>query len=251
MGVDLIEMATKAMVGLPVQGYPPINIPADYVGVKVPQFSFSRLSGADPVLGVEMASTGEVACFGRDKYEAYMKGLISTGFRLPKRNILFSIGSYEHKTELLPFIKKVNEMGFNIFATPGTADFLQENGVPVKFLEVLGKDEEQNPEYSLTQHLSNNLIDLYINLPSSNRYRRPANYMSSGYRTRRMAIDYQTPLVTNIKNAKMLIEAMSRHYDLEISNVDYQTSADESSTAVDETTSTRNSGTAALQRQQR
>jgi len=247
MGVDLIEMATKAMVGLPVQGYPPINIPADYVGVKVPQFSFSRLSGADPVLGVEMASTGEVACFGRDKYEAYMKGLISTGFRLPKRNILFSIGSYEHKTELLPFIKKVNEMGFNIFATPGTADFLQENGVPVKFLEVLGKDEEQNPEYSLTQHLSNNLIDLYINLPSSNRYRRPANYMSSGYRTRRMAIDYQTPLVTNIKNAKMLIEAMSRHYDLEISNVDYQTSADESSTAVDETTSTRNSGTAALQ----
>ena len=224
MGVDLIEMATKAMVGLPVHEYPEINIPTDYVGVKVPQFSFSRLSGADPVLGVEMASTGEVACFGRDKYEAYIKGLISTGFRLPKRNILFSVGSYEHKAELLPFIQKVNQMGFNIFATPGTADFLQEHGVPVKYLEVLGQGAEQNAEYSLTQHLANNMIDLYINLPSSNRYRRPANYMSKGYRSRRMAVDYQTPLVTNVKNAKLLIEAISRHYDLEISNVDYQTS---------------------------
>ncbi|CBX93921.1 hypothetical protein LEMA_P035950.1 [Plenodomus lingam JN3] len=90
MGVDLIEMATKAMAGLPVVEYPPVNIPADYVGVKVPQFSFSRLSGADPVLGVEMASTGEVACFGRTKYEAYIKGLIATGLRLPKKNILLN-----------------------------------------------------------------------------------------------------------------------------------------------------------------
>lgn len=225
MGVDLIEMATKAMVGLPVVEYPPINIPADYVGVKVPQFSFSRLSGADPVLGVEMASTGEVACFGRDKYEAYIKALISTGFRLPKKNILFSIGSFEHKMELLPAVKKLHQMGYNLFATPGTADFLQEHGVPVKYLEVLGgSDEEQNVEYSLTQHLANNLIDLYINLPSSNRFRRPANYMSKGYRTRRMAVDYQTPLVTNVKNAKILIEAISRNYDLELSKVDAQMS---------------------------
>ena len=97
MGVDLIEMATKAMSGLPVTEYPPTNIPAEYVGVKVPQFSFSRLSGADPVLGVEMASTGEVACFGRTKYEAYIKGLIATGFRLPKKNILLSIGSFKDK----------------------------------------------------------------------------------------------------------------------------------------------------------
>ena len=91
MGCDLIEMATKAMTGIPVQEYPPLNIPPDYVACKVPQFSFSRLSGADPVTGVEMASTGEVACFGRTKYEAYLKGLIATGFKLPKKTSCFPL----------------------------------------------------------------------------------------------------------------------------------------------------------------
>ncbi|RAL17042.1 bifunctional carbamoylphosphate synthetase/aspartate transcarbamylase [Aspergillus homomorphus CBS 101889] len=225
MGVDLIEMATKAMIGVPFAEYPPVSIPKDYVGVKVPQFSFSRLSGADPVLGVEMASTGEVASFGRDKYEAYLKGLISTGFRLPKRNILFSIGSYKEKMEMLPSIRKLHQLQYNLFATAGTADFLKENGIPVKFLEILpGEEEDIKSEYSLTQHLANNLIDLYINLPSNNRFRRPANYMSKGYRTRRMAVDYQTPLVTNVKNAKILIEAIARHYDLAVRTLDYQTS---------------------------
>ncbi|TKA67176.1 Protein pyrABCN [Cryomyces minteri] len=221
MGVDLIEMATKAMAGLPLQEYPRVNIPADYVGVKVPQFSFSRLSGADPVLGVEMASTGEVACFGRTKYEAYIKGLIATGFRLPKKNILLSIGSFKDKEEMMPSIEKLHKLGYKLFATAGTADYLEAKGIPVKFLEAL-QDDDQKEEYSLTYALANNKIDLYINLPSSNRYRRPANYMSKGYRTRRMAIDYQTPLVTNVKNAKILIEAIARHYDLEISKVDYQ-----------------------------
>ncbi|KAH7061992.1 hypothetical protein BKA63DRAFT_192683 [Paraphoma chrysanthemicola] len=224
MGVDLIEMATKAMAGLPLVEYPPVNIPAEYVGVKVPQFSFSRLSGADPVLGVEMASTGEVACFGRTKYEAYIKGLIATGFRLPNKNILLSIGSFKDKLEMLPSIERLHKMGYNLFATAGTADYIQEHGLPVKFLEVLssGEHDDQKAEYSLTQHLSSNLIDLYINLPSSNRFRRPANYMSRGYQTRRMAVDYQTPLVTNVKNAKLLIEAISRHYDLEVTKVDCQ-----------------------------
>ncbi|BCR90228.1 bifunctional carbamoylphosphate synthetase/aspartate transcarbamylase [Aspergillus chevalieri] len=225
MGVDLIEMATKAMIGAPFAEYPPVSVPKDYVGVKVPQFSFSRLSGADPVLGVEMASTGEVASFGRNKYEAYVKALLSTGFRLPKRNILFSIGSYKEKLEMLPSIQKLHQNGFNLFATAGTADFLKENGVPVKYLEILqGQEEDIKSEYSLTQHLANNLIDLYINLPSNNRFRRPANYMSKGYRTRRMAVDYQTPLVTNVKNAKILIEAIARHFPLNIQTSDYQTS---------------------------
>ncbi|RAK97507.1 bifunctional carbamoylphosphate synthetase/aspartate transcarbamylase [Aspergillus ibericus CBS 121593] len=225
MGVDLIEMATKAMIGAPFAEYPPVSIPKDYVGVKVPQFSFSRLSGADPVLGVEMASTGEVASFGRDKYEAYLKALISTGFRLPKRNVLFSIGSFKEKMEMLPSIRKLHQIGFNLFATAGTADFLKENGVPVKYLEILpGEEEDIKSEYSLTQHLANNLIDLYINLPSNNRFRRPANYMSKGYRTRRMAVDYQTPLVTNVKNAKILIEAIARHFALNVQTIDYQTS---------------------------
>lgn len=131
-GVDAIEMATKVMIGIPVDPYPELNLPSDYVGVKVPQFSFSRLSGADPVLGVEMASTGEVACFGKDKYEAYVKALISTGIVLPKKNILFSVGSFKEKLEILPSVQKLSAAGFNIFATAGTADFLSEHNVPCK-----------------------------------------------------------------------------------------------------------------------
>ncbi|KAI1624479.1 protein pyrABCN [Exophiala viscosa] len=225
MGVDLIEMATKVIVGKSITPYPPVNIPADYVGVKAPQFSFSRLSGADPVLGVEMASTGEVASFGRDRYEAYIKATISTGFKLPEKNILLSIGSFKEKMEMLPSVRKLHQLGYNLFATSGTADFLEEHDIKVKYLEVLGSDEkDQKSEYSLIQHLANNKIDLYINLPSSNRFRRPANYMSKGYRTRRMAVDYQTPLITNVKIAKILIEALARHYDLSIRNIDFQTS---------------------------
>lgn len=225
MGVDLIEMATKAIMGVPFTEYPPTSIQPGNVGVKVPQFSFSRLSGADPVLGVEMASTGEVACFGMDKYEAYLKALISTGFKIPKSNVLLSIGSYKDKKEMLPSVQKLQKMGYKLFATAGTADFLQEHGIPVQFLEVLSNEgDDQRSEFSLTQHLAKNMINLYINLPSSNKYRRPANYMSKGYQTRRMAVDYQIPLVTNVKNAKILIEAIARHFDLEISNRDYQTS---------------------------
>ncbi|KAL8820836.1 MAG: hypothetical protein Q9223_001029 [Gallowayella weberi] len=225
MGVDLIEMATKAIMGVPVQEYPAITIPTDYVGVKVPQFSFARLEGADPVLGVEMASTGEVACFGRDKYEAYIKALVSTGFKLPKKNILLALGGYKEKTEMLPSIRKLHELGYKLFGSPNTADFLQQNDIEVKYLEILSNESEnQKSEYSMDQHLANNLIDLYINLPSSNKYRRPANYMSDGYRTRRMAVDYQTPLITNVKNAKILIEALARHYDFGIQNLDFKTS---------------------------
>lgn len=131
-GIDAIEMATKVMLGLPVEPYPDPGLPTDYVGVKVPQFSFSRLTGADPVLGVEMASTGEVACFGRDKYEAYLKALLSTGFVRPKKNILFSIGSFREKVELLPSVQRLSAAGYSIFATSGTADFLTEHNVSCK-----------------------------------------------------------------------------------------------------------------------
>lgn len=225
VGTDLIEMATKAIMDIPLTPYPGEKLPEEYCAVKVPQFSFSRLAGADPILGVEMASTGEVATFGKNKYEAYLKSLISTGFKLPKKNILFSIGSYKEKQELLPSIKKLHEMGYKLFATAGTSDFIKEHGIPVHYLEVLGKADEQKSEYSLTQHLANNLIDLYINLPSSNRFRRPANYMSKGYESRRLAVDYSVPLVTNVKCAKLLIEALSRSIDLRVSNDDAQTSA--------------------------
>jgi carbamoyl-phosphate synthase/aspartate carbamoyltransferase len=226
MGVDLIEMATLAMLGLPVTPYPKVDIPKDYVGIKVPQFSFSRLSGADPVLGVEMASTGEVACFGKDKYQAYLKALLATGLTLPKKNILFSIGSYKEKQELLPSVRKLHQLGYNIFATTGTADFISEHGIPVKHLDTLDADTDDKlkAEYSLQQHLSNNLIDLYINLPSRNRFRRPASYMSKGYRSRRMAVDYSVPLLTNVKCAKLFIEALARHKDDQILNIDWKTS---------------------------
>ncbi|KAJ3410170.1 hypothetical protein HDV05_004025 [Chytridiales sp. JEL 0842] len=227
LDVDLIEMATKAMVGVPYVAYPKIDLPKDYVAVKVPQFSFSRLSGADPILGVEMASTGEVACFGRDKYEAYIKGLLATSFSLPKKNILLSIGSFKEKVEFLPSALKLHQLGYNLFATAGTADFLQEHDIPVKYLDSVGEGEEEEgraKEYSLSEALSNNLIDLYVNLPSKNRFRRPASYMSRGYRTRRMAVDRAVPLITNIKCAKLFVEALARRTEFEVSSNDYKTS---------------------------
>lgn len=226
MGVDLIEMATKVIAGLPVEPYP-VTTPPNYVAVKVPQFSFSRLSGADPVLGVEMASTGEVATFGRTKQEAYIKSLIATGIKPPKKNVLLSVGSYKEKMELLPSVKRLHKNGYKLFATAGTADFIQEHGIPVQYLEVLDNEEAdsaEKAEYSLTQHLSNNLIDLYINLPSANRFRRPASYVSKGYRTRRMAVDFAIPLVTNVKCAKLLIEALCQNVNLEVSAIDAQSS---------------------------
>jgi carbamoyl-phosphate synthase/aspartate carbamoyltransferase len=226
-GIDAIEMATKVMMDIPVEAYPELKMPPNYVGVKVPQFSFSRLSGADPVLGVEMASTGEVACFGKDKYEAYLKALISTGIFPPKKNILLSIGSFKEKLEMLSSVQKLHRMGYNLFATSGTADFIQEHGIPVKYLEALGENDEEDPqktEYSLTKHLANNLIDVYINLPSKNRYRRPASYVSKGYKSRRMAVDFAIPLITNVKNAKLFIEAVIRKPTFDISSVDFKTS---------------------------
>ncbi|KAL3237519.1 bifunctional carbamoylphosphate synthetase/aspartate transcarbamylase [Nakaseomyces bracarensis] len=224
VGVNLIELATKAIMGIPFTPYPVEKLPDDYVAVKVPQFSFPRLAGADPVLGVEMASTGEVATFGHSKQEAYLKSLIATGFKLPKKNILLSVGSYKEKMELLPSVRKLYELGFKLFATAGTADFLSEHGIAVQYLEVLNEEDTEKKEYSLTQHLANNEIDLYINLPSANRFRRPASYVSKGYRTRRMAVDYSIPLVTNVKCAKLLIEAISMDIDLTVSERDAQTS---------------------------
>ncbi|KAJ2005367.1 Carbamoyl-phosphate synthase [Coemansia thaxteri] len=221
-GVDLIEMATKAMLGLAVEAYPNRGQRLNYVGIKVPQFSFSRLQGADPILGVEMASTGEVAAFGRDKYEAYLKAMLATGFRLPQKNILVSIGSYKEKVEMLGSVRRMYESGFRLFATPGTADFIQEHGIAVTALEA----DKAREGYSLQEYLSSNKIDLYINLPSKNSFRRPASYVSNGYRSRRLAIDFSVPLITNVKCAKMFVEAMARFVadKWEISSVDSITS---------------------------
>lgn len=117
-------MATDVMLGFPVQAYPTLNLPPGYVGVKAPQFSFSRLAGADPVLGVEMASTGEVACFGKDKYEAYLKAVLATNVRLPRKSVLFSIGAYADKLEMLPSVQRLYRLGYTIYGTAGTNDFI-------------------------------------------------------------------------------------------------------------------------------
>lgn len=218
VGTDMIELATKAIVGIPFKPYPNKKLPENYVGVKSPQFSFARLLGADPVLGVEMASTGEVACIGKDKYSAYLKAYIASGLALPKKNILLSIGSYREKQELLPAVKQLVKLGYNIYGTSGTFNFYHENNVPIGFLELMDDDENKN---SLNYFLAENLIDLYINIPSTNKARRPATYVSKGYVSRRMAIDYAIPLVTNNKVAKMLINAIAKHgTDLPVGEID-------------------------------
>ncbi|KAJ8588189.1 glutathione synthetase ATP-binding domain-like protein [Rhizopogon salebrosus TDB-379] len=209
-GIDAIEMATKRATPIPV--FLRTTWESRFLNL------VSVDSGADPVLGVEMASTGEVACFGRDKYEAYLKALISTGIVPPKKNILFSIGSYQEILEILPSVRKLHAAGYNIFATSDTADFLTEHNVPCKYLESLPEDssDKQKSECSLTQYLANNLIDRYINLPSKNNYRKPASYVSKGYRTRRMGVDFAIPLITNVKNAKLLAEALVRKLPLNV-----------------------------------
>lgn len=205
--VDFAELATKALLGVPLS---PIHIDLTkihHVGTKVPQFSFTRLQGADPVLGVEMASTGEVACFGRNKSEAYAKALLATGFKWPKnKNVLLSIGNYSEKMEFLPQAEALISHGFNLFGTPGTSDFLSEHGIAITTLQWAG--ETDRDETSVHAALSGTKIDLCIMLPSSNRYRRPSSFLSNGYQSRRLAIDFSVPLITNIKCAKLLIDAL-------------------------------------------
>ncbi|MBW0471021.1 hypothetical protein O181_010736 [Austropuccinia psidii MF-1] len=226
-GVDAIAMATDVILGFPVQKYPSLTMPANYVGVKAPQFSFSRLAGADPVLGVEMSSTGEVACFGRDKYEAYLKALLATNVRLPRKSVLFSIGAYADKLEMLPSVQRLHQLGYTIYGTAGTNDFITEHGIPCKFLEAFASEEDakgQKAEYSLIDHLKQGKVDLFINLPSRNRFRRPQQHISRGYRARRTAIDHAIPLITNVKNAKILIEGLARYSTLSIGSVDAKSS---------------------------
>ncbi|EFA81772.1 dihydroorotase [Heterostelium album PN500] len=201
LNVDFIELATKIIIGSAYKT--PQLDECNFVGVKVPQFSFIRLKGADPVLGVEMASTGEVACFGNTREEAYIKGLISTGFRCPEKNVLLSIGPFKEKNEFLPAARKLVDLGYALFGTKGTSDFYQENGVPITQLdwdeEVLGDN--------ITKKLTDN-IHLFINLPSKNKYRRPSSFMSRGYSLRRVAIDFNVPLITNIKCAKLFVDSI-------------------------------------------
>lgn len=208
---DFVATATRLICGVsvdPVLEYSGCG----RVGVKVPQFSFSRLAGADAMLGVEMASTGEVACFGENRYEAYLKGLLSTGFKIPKECILLSIGSFKSKTEMLPSVRTLQELGFKLYASPGTADFYTEHGIKIKTVDWPFEEGGNGAnERSILDYLAQNKFDMVINLPlRTSGSRRASSYLTHGYRTRRMAIDYSIPLITDIKCAKLFIEALKR-----------------------------------------
>ncbi|KAF6204420.1 hypothetical protein GE061_002761 [Apolygus lucorum] len=212
---DFVATATRVIVGEQVE---PVDVMkgCGKIGVKVPVFSFSRLAGADVMLGVEMASTGEVACFGDNRYEAYLKGMMSTGFQIPQKAILLSIGSFKHKMELLPSMKALQKMGYRLYASMGTADFYNEHGVtvePVQWVfENIGEATTSGELNSLADFLARKDFDLVINLPMRNRgARRVSSFMTYGYRTRRLAVDYSVPLVTDVKCAKLLVEALLKY----------------------------------------
>lgn len=163
------------------------------------------------MLGVEMASTGEVACFGDNRYEAYLKAMMSTGFQWPEKAILLSIGSFKHKMELLPSIRSLQKMGYKLYASMGTADFYTEHGVDVQPVhwnfENIGEHATSGDLNHLANFLLNKSFDLVINLPMRNGgARRASSFMTHGYRTRRLAVEHSVPLVTDVKCAKLLVE---------------------------------------------
>ena len=185
------------------------------VGVKVPQFSFSRLSGADVNLGVEMASTGEVACFGENRYEAYLKAMISTGFRIPiKKKVYLSIGSYKHKQELMYSVRTLYNMGYELYASLGTADYYNGHDIKIQPISSPFEDVEQEGELEanesvvdrIADYLARMEFDLIINLPM--RIYGGRRVSTLGYRTRRFAVDHSIPLISDVKCTKLLITAL-------------------------------------------
>lgn len=214
LGVDLVALATRVILGEEVEAVGLMR-GNGIVGVKVPQFSFSRLAGADVVLGVEMTSTGEVACFGENRYEAYLKAMLSTGFKIPKKNILLSIGSYKNKSELLPTVQTLESLGYNLYASLGTADFYTEHGVKVMAVDWPFEEESDCPnkdkQRNIMDYLEENHFDLVINLSMRNSGgRRLSSFVTKGYRTRRMAIDFSVPLITDIKCTKLFVQALKQ-----------------------------------------
>ncbi|XP_011805251.1 PREDICTED: CAD protein isoform X1 [Colobus angolensis palliatus] len=214
LGVDLVALATRVIMGEEVE---PVGLMtgSGVVGVKVPQFSFSRLAGADVVLGVEMTSTGEVAGFGESRCEAYLKAMLSTGFKIPKKNILLTIGSYKNKSELLPTVRLLESLGYSLYASLGTADFYTEHGVKVTavdwhFEEAV--DGECPPQRSILEQLAEKNFELVINLSMRGAGgRRLSSFVTKGYRTRRLAADFSVPLIIDIKCTKLFVELTAFH----------------------------------------
>lgn len=197
--INLIELATKIMAGVDVTPPAKSAFDLDYVGVKASQFSFSRLQKADPVLGVDMASTGEVGCIGDDTNEAILKAMLSVGYKIPKKNILVSSGDGRQKAGLLPACELLTKNGYTIFATNGTYKFLKDNDVPATL--VYWPSEKREPQ--ALKMLHDRKIDLVINIPKN----LTAEELENGYKIRRAAVDFNIPLITNARLASAFIIA--------------------------------------------
>ena len=198
--INLIELATRVMLGLPVEKPSKNLFDLDYVGIKASQFSFNRLQKADPVLCVDMSSTGEVGCLGDDTNTALLKSMLSVGHRIPKKNILLSTGGAKQKVAMLDAAKMLLENGYNLYATGGTSKFLNENGI--KNTLVLWPSEEGDEPKALDL-LHNHTIDMVVNIPKN----LTSSELSNGYKIRRAAIDLNVPLITNARLASAFIYA--------------------------------------------
>ena len=200
--LNFIDIATKAMMGLPVEK-PGKNIfDLDYVGIKASQFSFSRLQGADPVLGVDMASTGEVGCIGVDTNEAILKSMLSVGYSVPRKAVLLSTGSPKQKIDMLDAAHMLHNKGYRIYATGGTHQFLTDNGIPAIKVYWPSQSECQPQALDL---LHDKEIDLVVNIPTD----LTSTALSNGYKIRRAAIDLNVPLLTNARLASAFIQAFT------------------------------------------
>ncbi|XP_069839314.1 carbamoyl-phosphate synthase [ammonia], mitochondrial [Dendropsophus ebraccatus] len=213
LGLDFIDVATKVMIGEKIDEGPlptlesPI-VPADYVGIKAPMFSWPRLRGADPILRCEMASTGEVACFGQNIYSAFLKAMISTGFKLPQKGILIGI-QHSFRPHFLGTAQQLKEEGFKLYATEATADWLNANDVPATAV-AWPSQEGQSSAPSINKLIKEGNIDMVINLPNSN-----TKYVRDNFMIRRTAVDSGVALLTNFQVVKLFAEAMKYSGDLD------------------------------------
>ncbi len=196
---NFIETATRIMLDAPYEKPDSSTFDIDWIGVKASQFSFSRLHNADPVLGVDMSSTGEVGCIGDDFNEALLTSMIAVGYNIPKKSVMVSSGDSKSKVDLLDSCRVLQENGYDIYATAGTKKFLGENGVKAK---VVGWPDEEK-DHNIMDMISNHKFDLIVNIPKNHTRRE----LTNGYKIRRGAIDHNIPLITNARLASAFIEA--------------------------------------------